>query len=268
MVWLREVKRFGRGLEKSRVGTYAAAAAFFLFLALAPLAITVSLLLPFTPVTAEQLLRTLALYVPDSLTVLLEAIVADVYAGGHGRVFLLSALAAVWSLSRAVAAVRKGLEAIHDSTKRDGYVRRRLRGGFYPLVILAILLVCLCVTVLGRGFREQVAVRWPELLAPGQVLLRLIPVLIFLTLFFALAYRRLPHGAGPYPRQLPGAAGAAALWLLLTWLFSLYLSLTGRGGGAYGRLGVVVIAMLWMFACMFLLLLGAYLNRWLEQRRQ
>ena len=56
MVRLREVKRFGRGLEKSRVGTYAAAAAFFLFLALAPLAITVSLLLPFTPVTADETL--------------------------------------------------------------------------------------------------------------------------------------------------------------------------------------------------------------------
>ncbi len=264
---IREMKRFLKGLEKSRAGTYAAAAAYFLFLALAPLAITVSLLLPLTPVTAEQLLRTLALYVPDSLTVLLEAIAADVYAGGHGSVLLLSAPAAVWSLSRAVAAVRKGLEAVHDSTKRDGYVRRHLRGGLYPLAILAILLICLCVTVLGSGFREQVAVRWPELLDPGQVLLRLIPVLILLTLFFALAYRRLPYGAGPYLRQLPGAACAAAFWLLLTWLFSLYLSLTGRGG-VYGRLGVVVIAMLWMYACMFLLLWGSYLARWLEQRRQ
>ena len=43
---------------------------------------------------------------------------------------------------------------------------------------------------------------------------------------------------------------------------SVYLALTGTHG-AYGRLGVIVIALLWMYACMLLLLVGAYLSRWL-----
>ncbi len=259
---LRGLKRFGKGLSRSRAGTYAAAAAFFLFVALVPLAIVISLLLPFTPVTADDLLKTLALYVPDSLTLLLEGIVADVYAGGHGRAFVFSLIAAVWSASRVVAAVSKGLEAIHDSTKLEGYVRRRWRSGLYTVVLLIVLLLCFLVTLLGNSFREQLAVRWPELLAPGQSVLRLLLAFVLLTLFFALLYRRLPHGAPPYLRQLPGAAAAAVAWLLASWLFSVYLALTGTHG-AYGRLGVIVIALLWMYACMLLLLVGAYLSRWL-----
>ena len=263
---IRRLRRIGKDLDKCRLGTHAASATFFLFLALVPLAILVSLLLPFTPLTADRLLETLALYLPDSMTLLLETIVEDVYAGGHGKAAVLSAVTAVWSGSRAVNAVARGLEAIHDGTKQTGALLRRLRAGAYTVLLVVVLLLCFCITLLGERFRSRLAVEWPALLLPGQPLLRLLLAAVLLKLFFALVYRRLPHGAPPWRFQLPGAAFAAVTWLLFSWLFSVYLSLTGNYG-AYGRLGGFVIALLWMYACMYLLLLGAWLSRRLSQRR-
>ena len=66
---------------------------------------------------------------------------------------------------------------------------------------------------------------------------------------------------------LPGAAGAAAAWLLFTWLFSLFIR-CGGGFSTYGSLAAIIISLLWMYWCMYIILLGASVNEFIRERKQ
>ena len=79
-------------------------------------------------------------------------------------------------------------------------------------------------------------------------------------------YRFLPNVRLRYVDQLPGALLTAALWMLLSWLFSLYL---GRFGASsvYGSLATVAFALMWIYWCISLTLLGGCFNVWLCGKR-
>ena len=66
---------------------------------------------------------------------------------------------------------------------------------------------------------------------------------------------------------IPGAAAAAGAWLLFTWLFSLFI-VYGGGYSTYGSLAAIVISLLWMYWCMYIILLGAYLNVFISSEKQ
>lgn len=65
---------------------------------------------------------------------------------------------------------------------------------------------------------------------------------------------------------LPGSLAAAAAWLLFTWLFSLYI-VYGGGYTTYGSLAAIIITLLWMYWCMYIILLGAYVNMYIYHKR-
>lgn len=80
-----------------------------------------------------------------------------------------------------------------------------------------------------------------------------------LVIAFTAIYTWVPQKKLRLLAQLPGALFTSLGWMAISWLFSTYIS-AFDGFSAYGSLATIVIAMLWMYYCMFILLLGAYLN--------
>lgn len=71
----------------------------------------------------------------------------------------------------------------------------------------------------------------------------------------------------PWEMLIPrGSIAAAGAWLLFTWLFSLYI-VYGGGYTTYGSLAAIIITLLWMYWCMYIILLGAYINMYIYRRR-
>ena len=62
-----------------------------------------------------------------------------------------------------------------------------------------------------------------------------------------------------YIGQLPGACFAAGGWIGSSVLFTMIVNM-GYGITLYGAMSFLVISMLWIYCCMYLLLLGAYIN--------
>jgi membrane protein len=59
----------------------------------------------------------------------------------------------------------------------------------------------------------------------------------------------------------------AALWLILSGLFALYVTFLGSYSKTYGSLATGVILMLWLNYTAWAILFGAELNSELERRR-
>ena len=83
---------------------------------------------------------------------------------------------------------------------------------------------------------------------------------------FISIYKWMPAGKRKLRRQWYGALFTTVAWLVFSSVFSMYVGISNRYG-IYGVLGTVIVAMLWMYYCLFFLLLGGYINRYVDVRR-
>lgn len=92
---------------------------------------------------------------------------------------------------------------------------------------------------------------------------RLLFTWCILTLFIALMYTYVPGGKYGFKMQLPGAAVAAVGWSVITFVFPfMWMSLMALV--PMGSLTTIIVLMLWLYACMYLVMTGAFLNRYFK----
>ena len=92
---------------------------------------------------------------------------------------------------------------------------------------------------------------------------RFLLVWVVLTVLFAAVYAYVPNKKLAFKEQIPGAVFSAVAWSIFSWVFSYYLTY-GNSYGIYGSLSIIIIVLLWMYFCMYIILIGAYLNRYFE----
>ena len=232
---LRDISRY---LSMTNVSAYAASAAFFVFLSLIPILILICSLLPFTPLEEQDLL-TVVQGMPEPLVPLLSAMVSSVYDSTVGTV----STAALVTVQRIVAS-------------------------FYTVVLLILLLLSLVLMVFGNTLVRVLSVHLPFLRDLLNLLLYLKPVFTWgiLTVAFMLIYAFVPNIRLRLRGHFFGAMFAAVSWNLFSFGFSFYLE-TFNDMSLYGSLSAIVVIMLWLYFCMYLLLVGAFLNRLLEAGR-
>ena len=68
--------------------------------------------------------------------------------------------------------------------------------------------------------------------------------------------------------QLMGAAFSAVGWMIVSWIFSVYLNIFKGFSSMYGSLTTIVLIMLWLYFCMYILLLGGEVNVILRDMEQ
>lgn len=265
---VRLIKGFINGMNRRYISTFATNGAFYLFLSLFPLAILISSILPYTGLDHDAVLEFIDGFVPEPMTALIEQIISDIY-GGTVAALSLSALVTVWSAAKAFAAIIKGIEMITGDLDDDFYLKRRLRGSLYTLFMLAAVFVSLALMVFGEKLSNMLDTAWPLLdnLLSKILHERYFSSFLILTAIFLLLYHAVPRHPERWRHLLPGALFASFSWMLFSWLFSLYISWNGSYS-VYGRLATLVLAMLWMYYVVYLLMIGAWLNEYLAELRR
>ncbi len=255
-------------LSRRQLANSAAATAFWFFLSLVPIVILFSSLLRYTSITEEQVLKVLSHVLPGYLNDLIRVIIADVYSSSLA-VISVSLIATLWSAACGFSSMIRGLELAYEQESQIGYFPRRLRGILYTIAMLFALIL----SVLLGGFGRQLA-GLAETYLPGTqsifsflLRFRFLVVIAYLTAFFCLIFQWSTSVRHRFLQLLPGALISAAAWLLLSRVFSLIMGVTGSFG-TYGGLASVIAVMLWLYYCLYVLLLSACLNRHLAKRLQ
>lgn len=89
-------------------------------------------------------------------------------------------------------------------------------------------------------------------------------VWLVLTLLFAAVYAYVPDKKQRFREHIPGAIFTAVVWSVFSWGFSMYVEWSDFS--IYGSLSIIIIVMLWLYSCMYILMVGAYLNQYIEER--
>ena len=264
------VDEFFGGMGSRRITTYSAACAYYLFMSLVPVIMLLVAVLQYTPLTRDVVLEAIADYVPESLYEIVYFIVTSIFNGG--RVALtVSILLTVWSASACMKALMRGMDSVYDAERREDYIRFSLRACIYMLIFVFILLLSFFVMVYGGKILDLIE----SLMLSNHSLdflftlakhLRFLVILALLALVFSLLYKWMPARKLRFHRQLPGAVFSAVAWAAFSFIFSFYVSLSDKFG-AYGYIGTIMVAMIWIFYCFYFLLLGGFINHYIEMKR-
>ena len=264
------VDEFFSGMGSRRLTTYSSSCAYYLFMSLVPVIMLLVSVLQYTPLTRDVVLESVADYVPDSLYEIVYFIVTSIYNGG--RVALtVSILLTIWSASACMKALLRGMDSVYDAERKEDYIRFSLRACFYMIIFVFILMLSFFVMVYGGKILDYIEQSMPvnhslDFLFTLAKYLRFVVILALLALVFCLLYKWMPARRLKFRRQLPGAVFSSVAWAAFSFIFSFYVSLSDRFG-AYGYIGTIMVAMIWIFYCFYFLLLGGFINHYIEMKR-
>ncbi len=251
---------FSNKMSEKNISAYAASTAFFIFLSLVPMLMVICTMIPYTPLTAENLTAAITEVTPDPIDALVKDLVTDVYQRAS-TILPFAAILMIWTAAKGLMALMGGLNAINDVKERRNYFVVRFIAAVYTVVMLIATVISLVIMALGSRLVDVVLDRIPQLEVVFSLIvnLRFIFSWVVLTLLFAAVYTYVPSKKLRFREQIPGASFTAVVWSAFSWGFSLYLNYS-NSFSIYGSLSLIIIFMIWMYFCMYIILIGAYLN--------
>lgn len=158
----KRIRGFLDGMSKENLSTFSSSAAFYLFLSLVPILIVICTVIPFTPLTQENLIVFVTDLTPDKMDAMAISIIDDVYNRSAG-VLSLAAIVTLWSAGKGVLAVIRGLNAVNEVEEKRNYFLLRIVSSFYTLIMLVCVLLSMILLLFGNRLVKMIEERVPGL---------------------------------------------------------------------------------------------------------
>ena len=267
--WLEIARLLYSAIGQHRVVSIAAGVTFFALLAMFPaVAALVSIYGIFAdPGTIRVHRDDLSSFLPGGAIEVIVDQLNRVAAGGKSRLgatFLFTLTLSLWSANAGMKALFDALNIVYDTQERRGLIKLNavslaFTAGALLLLLLAIAaIVVLPVTLEFAGLRSDggsiaMVARWPALFA-------------IVVVGLVITYRFGPDREHVQWRWITWGSGlAAALWILVSIVFSWYAENFGAYNKTYGSLGAVVGFMTWMWISCMVILAGAEVDAVMER---
>ena len=248
----------------------AAYGAYFLILSAFPALLLVLNSLRYTALTVADLTAVLENVLPEALMDSVQELISSTYRSASSAVAGVSVLTLLWSSSKGVYGLLKGLNAVYGVEEDRGYVYTRGISVVYALLFLVVLVLTLVLHVFGNtltnllhGIENPVVMFLVDLIDLRSVLLLAVQVLLFTAIYMVLPNRR-----NGFWESLPGAAFSSVGWAVFSWAYSVYVTHFSRISNIYGSVYSVAVSMLWLYCCVSILFYGAALNKLLSGYRK
>lgn len=259
------INDFSAEIVKRNISAFAACTAFFSIISIIPALVLVCYILPYTPLTQENLIMAIDTIMPETILPMIEGIVAEVYEKSTVAISVSTVLL-LWTAGKGMMALNQGINAINEVEEKRNYFVVRLVASLYTLVMIIAVVVSLLIMVFGNTILKEVNKHLVAIPHISELLESLMPFRVFiviavLTLVFTFIYWLVPNKKMRYKKQLPGAMFSAIAWCVFSYFFSLYVDIF-HGFSIYGSMTFVVVIMLWFYFCMYIILIGAQINKY------
>lgn len=246
------------------VPVYAAHAGYFIILSLFPMLVLLLSLLRYTGIAVQTLTDALQGVIPQALMQPAKRLILTTYQSTSGTVVSISVVTGLWSASRGIYGLRKGLNAIYHVVENRGYFYTRAVSAVYTVLFLLVLLMTLILSLFGRSLVQAFPASFL-----GQIMDLRFPVLLLIqTALFTAIFVVLPNKRNRTRDSLPGALLASLGWLGFSNLYTIYVEHFAGLSNVYGSVYAVALSMLWLYCCISIVFYGGALNYYLQNRRK
>ena len=261
---LQKLRATTKWVTEKNIPIHAAHTGFFMVLAVFPGLMLILGFLRYTGLQVQTLTDLVAELIPAALMPAAKKLILSAYQNSSGMVISISAVTALWSASRGMYGLMRGMNSIYGVQESRSWLVTRLYGMLYTLALLVVLILTLLLDVFG----EKVLSYWPQNWAPGVVQdvldLHFFVLLGLQTVLFAAMYTVLPNRRNRFVESLPGAMLAAVGWQIFSDLYSVYVEHFTGYANIYGSVYAVALSMLWLYFCLSILFYGGALNAYLQ----
>ena len=256
--------------SRLHIGIHAAGAGYFIVLSIFPLLVLILALLRYTGLQVETLTDFISGFLPDALVPGAKRLICSTYQNTSGVVVSLSALTGLWSASRGVYGLLKGLNAIYQAPENRSYLYTRGLSVFYTFLFLIVLLITLILNVFGTTLLQNLPLHNSVLLRFLWDIVdwRFVVMLLLQTGLFSAMFMALPNKRNSFRQSLPGALLASGGWLVFSDLYSIYMENFSGYANVYGSVYAIALSMLWLYFCISIVFYGGALNRYLMTHRK
>jgi membrane protein len=260
LTWKRALKivfHLWRQFDDQYYAGFAAQIAYFFFMASVPMLIVLTQVLGIFDVSMDFIRDWLEAHLSTEMGSVLQRLF---YASSTALSSFLMILLALWaSSSLAFSLSRLTTYTISYGRYRFSFFTERLKA--IPIAALSILAVA--VALVGYVYGELIAKRiLQNTYIEGLISGLKTPVLMLLFFVVILAnYYLLPRIRVPVAAVLPGAIVATLGILLVTMLYSFYISRATNYNVLYGAFSNIVAMMLWFYLISWVLCIGMMFNK-------
>lgn len=187
-----------------------------------------------------------------------------VHRGSLGIAAVISVAALLWTTSGGLQNLIKATNVAYEVDESRGLIKLRLLSIVLSLVLLILGAIIVILLVLRHGALQQLG--FPDWAATLFPYVRWILLVIVLSLVLSVVYRYAPDRKAPRWSWVSwGATAATIIWLVGTALFFLYAQHFGNFNKTYGIFAGIIILMTWFNLSGFIILIGAQVNKKLEE---
>ncbi|MBP2241842.1 membrane protein [Cytobacillus eiseniae] len=247
----------------------AAQLAYFFLLSLFPLLIFLVTLLPYLPITQEDILGVVRDFAPGDSMTLIETNLNEL-STKNGKLLSFGIIATIWSASNGINAIIRALNKAYDVKENRPFLIARGMAILFTFAMLFVIVVALLLPVFGKLIGTYLFAKFglsDEFLATWNTLRWLVSSIILFIIFTGL-YWLAPNKKLKCLAVIPGAVFATIGWALSSLAFSYYVTNFGNFSATYGSIGAIIVLMIWFYLTGIIIILGGEINAIFSQSKK
>lgn len=257
-----QIKEISKRYKNHHITAFSAQMAFFLFLSIFPLLMFVLSLASRFNLNTSYLVENIELTFPLDMSQMLLNLINSYLSNKSLSLLSISGLTALWSASRGITALTRAFNIAYGYKETRNFIKLKLTGMFYTLVLIISIIVTLALPAIGQGFFTFIENFIP--ISPYFVKIFYITRLLLniaVYIFFILSIHKvLPAGYLKYRDTIYGSIFSIIGWFILTRAFSFFIKTFTNYTAIYGGLASVITLMMWMYFISIVMMLGAEIN--------
>lgn len=260
---INEFNKLFEKMSKNHIAEYAASCAYFTILAFIPLIMLILTLTKYVGIEEQTLFHIFNELIPSNfLNDAVLGIIREVYSKSLGTI-TISAIFILWSAGNGFFALCKGLSAAYEVEDTNKTIKFRIRAIVSTIIFIIAIVLTLLLLVFGNSINTVLQEKFHIFnqlicfLLKGKIIISIVG----LSIVFTILYEFIPKHGYPLKKQIPGAILAAIACNVISIFYAIYVEIFTGFSVMYGSLTTIVLAMMWIYACMYGVLIGGMLNK-------
>ncbi|KOP71052.1 YihY/virulence factor BrkB family protein [Cytobacillus solani] len=239
----------------------AAQLAYFFLLSLFPLLLFLVTLLPYLPITQEDILGVIRDFAPGDSMKLIETNINEL-SQKNGKLLSFGIIATIWSASNGINAIVKALNSAYEVEESRPFLIARGMAILFTFAMLFVFVVALLLPVFGKLIGVYLFAKLglsDEFMSIWNTLRWLVSSIILFIVFTGL-YWIAPNKKLKCITVIPGAIFATVGWAISSLAFSFYVTNFGNYSATYGSIGAIIVLMIWFYLTGVIIIIGGEIN--------
>jgi membrane protein len=243
----------------------AAGVAFNFTLAIFPSIIFMFSLIPYIPLENldDRIINLLSNVMPEGIFKEAKTTIVEIVSKPQGGILSFGFIVALYASTSGVMALMRAFNTADKTVERRSFLKARLIAVMINFLLTFVLILAILVLIVGR---LSVDFLFDEGLLNRDITFYVIQFFSYIVIFFvffitiSIIYYFAPYSHRKWKFVNTGSITASVLTILITNLFSYYLSNFASYNRLYGTIGTFIALMVWLYLIAMILILGFEIN--------